>query len=125
MSAPTVGADSRWYQAAQNHSHGQIRVGAVTRDVLLETHDTMPDSEIDAAYRKKYGPAAGALTASPAAHAASARLLRLRVPWRLDRHAVDEDDPLTGRRVGARRHPDLHAVPHPTNAAATSGGRGG
>jgi hypothetical protein len=68
------GIRSRWYQAAQNHSHGQIRVGAVTRDVLLETHDTMPASEIDAAYRKKYGPAAGALTASPAARAATIRI---------------------------------------------------
>ncbi|MGR6974803.1 DUF2255 family protein [Streptomyces cynarae] len=63
------GVRSRWYQAAQKHSHGRIRVGAVTRDVLLATRDTMPDYEIDAAYRSKYGQAAGALVASPAAQA--------------------------------------------------------
>jgi hypothetical protein len=68
------GVRSRWYQAAQKHSHGQIRVGAVTRDVLLETRDTRPTSEIDAAYRNKYGQAAGVLAASPAAHAATIRI---------------------------------------------------
>ncbi|MEV6740330.1 DUF2255 family protein [Streptomyces sp. NPDC051104] len=68
------GVRSRWYQAAQKHSHGQIRVGAVTRDVLLETRDTRPAYEIDAAYRNKYGQAAGALVASPAAHAATIRI---------------------------------------------------
>ncbi|GAA3483097.1 DUF2255 family protein [Streptomyces yanii] len=68
------GVRSRWYQAAQKRSHGQIRVGAVTRDVLLETRDTSPASEIDAAYRNKYGQAAGPLAASPAAHAATIRI---------------------------------------------------
>jgi hypothetical protein len=60
------GVHSRWYQAAQKHSQGQIQVGTVTRDVLLETCDTGPASEIDAAYRNKYGQAAGALAARPA-----------------------------------------------------------
>ncbi|MET7544002.1 DUF2255 family protein [Streptomyces sp. NPDC005507] len=68
------GVRSRWYQAAQQHRHGQIRVGAVTRDVLLETPDTRPASEIDAAYRNKYGQAADALAASPTAHAATMRI---------------------------------------------------
>lgn len=68
------GVRSRWYQASQKHSHGQIRMGAVTRDVLLVTRDTGPAHEIDAAYRSKYGQAAGALVASPAAHAATIRI---------------------------------------------------
>ncbi|MGW3349237.1 DUF2255 family protein [Nonomuraea rubra] len=68
------GVRSRWYQAAQKERHGQIRMGAVTRDVLLETRDTTPASEIDAAYRSKYGQAAGALAATPAAHAATIRI---------------------------------------------------
>ncbi|MFE7330340.1 DUF2255 family protein [Streptomyces sp. NPDC057565] len=68
------GVRSRWYQAAQKRSHGQIRVGTVTRDVLLETCDTSPASEIDTAYRNKYGQAAGPLAASPAAHAATIRI---------------------------------------------------
>ncbi|MFE7392750.1 DUF2255 family protein [Streptomyces sp. NPDC057582] len=68
------GGRSRWYQAAQKHSHGQIRVGTVTRDVLLETRGTRPASEIDAAYRNKYGQAAGPLAASPAAHTATIRI---------------------------------------------------
>ncbi|MFJ9153507.1 DUF2255 family protein [Streptomyces sp. NPDC102270] len=68
------GVRSSWYQAAHKHSHGQIRVGAVTRDVLLETRDTRPASEIDAAYRNKYGQAAGALAASRRAHAATIRI---------------------------------------------------
>jgi hypothetical protein len=62
------------YPATEHRPHGQIRVGAVTRDVLLETRDTRPASEIDAAYRSKYGQAAGALAASPAAHAATIRI---------------------------------------------------
>ncbi|GGJ23054.1 DUF2255 family protein [Streptomyces brasiliensis] len=68
------GVRSRWYQAAQKHGHGQIRVGAVTRDVLLETCDSGPAFEIDAAYRNKYGQAAGALAASSAAYAATIRI---------------------------------------------------
>ncbi|MGW5275012.1 DUF2255 family protein [Streptomyces sp. NPDC004044] len=68
------GARSRWYQAAQKHGHGQIRVGALTRAVLLETRDTMPTAEIDAAYRNKYGRSAGALVASPTAYAATIRI---------------------------------------------------
>ncbi|MFF4213979.1 DUF2255 family protein [Streptomyces sp. NPDC001796] len=68
------GVRSRWYQAAQQHSHGQIRVGAVTHDVLLETRETGPACEIDAAYRNKYGQAAGALVVSPAAHVATIRI---------------------------------------------------
>ncbi|MEW2623301.1 DUF2255 family protein [Streptomyces sp. NPDC048106] len=68
------GVRSVWYQAAQRHSHGQIRVGAVTYDVLLETRDIRPASEIDAAYRNKYGQATGALAASLAAHAATIRI---------------------------------------------------
>jgi hypothetical protein len=68
------GVRSSWYQAAHKHSHGQIRVGAVARDVLLETRDTRPASEIDAAYRNKYGQAAGALAARAEAHAATIRI---------------------------------------------------
>ncbi|MFI6495475.1 DUF2255 family protein [Streptomyces sp. NPDC050564] len=64
------GVRSSWYQAAYKHRHGHIRVGAVTRDVLLETRDTRPASEIDAAYRNKYGKTAGAI----AAHAATIRI---------------------------------------------------
>jgi hypothetical protein len=68
------GVRSRWYEAAQRNSHGQIRVGAVTRDVLLETRDSGLACEIDAAYRNKYGPTVGALAVSPQARAATIRI---------------------------------------------------
>ncbi|WP_439376762.1 DUF2255 family protein [Amycolatopsis lexingtonensis] len=69
------GAGSRWYRAAREHGHGRIRLGNVTRDVVLETPVGEPAAEIDAAYRRKYGQAAGSLVASPAAHAATVRIV--------------------------------------------------
>ncbi|MBE1498660.1 hypothetical protein H4696_005760 [Amycolatopsis lexingtonensis] len=74
-SARTAGAGSRWYQAAREHGHGRIRLGNVTRDVALETPVDEPAAEIDAAYRRMYGQAAGSLVASPAAHAATVRIV--------------------------------------------------
>ncbi|ROO87158.1 uncharacterized protein DUF2255 [Actinocorallia herbida] len=68
------GVRSRWYQAAREHGRGRIRVGTVTRDVLLETGGAAPSAELDAAYRSRYGQEAGALVASPAAHAATIRI---------------------------------------------------
>ncbi|MEU3498987.1 DUF2255 family protein [Kitasatospora cineracea] len=65
------GPRSQWYRAAHEQGHGQIRVGAVTRDVFLHARASAPASEIDAAYREKYGQAADALVASPAARAAT------------------------------------------------------
>lgn len=72
------GTPSRWYQAARKHGHGRIRVGDVTRDVLLETLETCDTglaAEIDAAYRNKYGPMADTFVTSPAARAATIRII--------------------------------------------------
>lgn len=68
------GTSSRWYRAARKHGHGRIRVGDVTRDVLLETCDTGLAAEIDAAYRNKYGPMADTFVTGPAARAATVRI---------------------------------------------------
>ncbi|MFE7404305.1 DUF2255 family protein [Streptomyces sp. NPDC057557] len=65
---------SRWYRAAREHGHGRIRVGAVTRDVLLETRDIELPAGLDAAFRDKYGPVSDALVASPEARAATIRV---------------------------------------------------
>jgi len=68
------GVRSRWYQAAQGERHGQIRLGAVIRDVTLETQGFWPVSEIDSAYRSKYGQVIGSLVASPTAQAGTVRI---------------------------------------------------
>ncbi|MEU3254326.1 DUF2255 family protein [Streptomyces sp. NPDC006997] len=68
------GIRSRWYQAARDHGHGRVRVGAVTRDVLLTTGDGGPAHEIDAAYRSKYGRTADAFVTGPVARAATVRI---------------------------------------------------
>jgi hypothetical protein len=68
------GVRSRWYQAAQEHGHGRIRVGAVTRDVLLDGRVLSSADDIDAAYLAKYGQAASGIVASPTAHAATIRM---------------------------------------------------
>ncbi|MFF4353648.1 DUF2255 family protein [Streptomyces sp. NPDC001530] len=68
------GVRSRWYRAAQEHGHGRIQAGAVTRDVLLETGDLEPSAEIEAAFRGKYGRPADALVASAEARAATIRI---------------------------------------------------
>ncbi|WP_037855319.1 DUF2255 family protein [Streptomyces sp. NRRL S-340] len=68
------GVGSRWYQAAREHGRGRIRVGGITREVLLETGDPGPAPEIDAAYRAAYGAAAASLVVSPGARAATIRI---------------------------------------------------
>ncbi|WP_428957142.1 DUF2255 family protein [Streptomyces sp. cg35] len=68
------GVGSGWYRAAHEHGHGRIRVGTVTRDVLLRTDEAGPVAAIEAAYRAKYGSAASALVASTAARAATVRI---------------------------------------------------
>jgi hypothetical protein len=69
------GVRSRWYRAAREHGHGTIRVGAVSRDVLLTTGGGLePPAGLDAAFRAKYGEVADALVASPQARAATIRI---------------------------------------------------
>lgn len=68
------GVRSRWYGAAREHGHGSIRVGAVTRDVVLVTGGPEPSAGIEAAFRAKYGRVADALVASPEARAATIRI---------------------------------------------------
>ncbi|MER6981912.1 DUF2255 family protein [Streptomyces carpinensis] len=68
------GVRSRWYRAAREHGHGRIRLGSVTRDVLLTTHGLQPPAGLDAAFRDKYGPVADALVAGPEARAATIRI---------------------------------------------------
>ncbi|MFB7507730.1 MULTISPECIES: DUF2255 family protein [Streptomyces] len=68
------GVGSRWYRAAREHGHGRIRLGSVTRDVLLTTHGLELPAGLDTAFRDKYGPVADALVASPHARAATIRI---------------------------------------------------
>ncbi|MEE4545833.1 DUF2255 family protein [Streptomyces sp. V4-01] len=68
------GVRSRWYQAAREHGHGSIRLGPVARDVVLTTGDVEPPGGLEAAFGAKYGPAAAALVAGPAARAATIRI---------------------------------------------------
>ncbi|MFF5499875.1 DUF2255 family protein [Streptomyces aquilus] len=68
------GVRSRWYRAAREHGHGTIRVGAVSRDVLLATGDLHLPAGLDAAFRAKYGEVADALVANPRARAATIRI---------------------------------------------------
>ncbi|SEG92055.1 hypothetical protein SAMN05216223_12534 [Actinacidiphila yanglinensis] len=68
------GVRSRWYRAAQEDGRGTIRVGAVTRDVTLETRGLEPPAGVEAAFRAKYGELAEALVASPEARAATIRI---------------------------------------------------
>ncbi|MFI9834547.1 DUF2255 family protein [Streptomyces sp. NPDC051913] len=68
------GIRSRWYRAARELGHGTIRVGAVSRDVLLTTSGLDLPAGLDAAFRGKYGMIADALVASPEARAATIRI---------------------------------------------------
>lgn len=68
------GTQSRWYQAAQEHGHGRIRVGGVTREVVLTTRDLELPAGLEAAFRAKYGPVSDALIAVPKARAATIRI---------------------------------------------------
>jgi hypothetical protein len=68
------GVRSRWYRAAREHGRGTIRVGAVSREVLLTTGSLGPPAGLDAAFSGKYGPVADALVASPRAREATIRI---------------------------------------------------
>jgi hypothetical protein len=68
------GVRSRWYRAAREHGRGTVRVGAVSRDVLLTAGDVEPPAGLDAAFRAKYGAVADALVANPQARAATVRI---------------------------------------------------
>ncbi|MEU0945582.1 DUF2255 family protein [Streptomyces canus] len=68
------GVRSIWYRAAREHGLGTIRVGSVSRDVLLTTRGLEGSTVLDAAFRAKYGPVADALVRSPEARAATIRI---------------------------------------------------
>ncbi|MFF0478461.1 DUF2255 family protein [Streptomyces sp. NPDC004284] len=68
------GVRSRWYQAAQEHGHGRIRVDGVTHEVLLRAEGVEPSAEIDDAFRAKYGRVAGFLLCNADARAATIRI---------------------------------------------------
>jgi hypothetical protein len=76
------GVRSRWYRAAREHGHGTIRMGAVSRDVLLTAGDLEPPAGLDAAFRAKYGAVADALVESPQARAATIRIDPARLGFR-------------------------------------------
>ncbi|MER7539069.1 DUF2255 family protein [Streptomyces sp. NPDC097704] len=68
------GVRSRWYQAAQQHGHGRIRVDGVTHEVLLRTEGIEPSADIDDAFRAKYGQVASFLLGNADARAATIRI---------------------------------------------------
>ncbi|MEU6292533.1 DUF2255 family protein [Streptomyces sp. NPDC046988] len=68
------GTRSRWYQSAREHGHGRIRVGGVSREVVLTTRDLALPAGLDDAFRAKYGPVSDALIAVPQARAATIRV---------------------------------------------------
>lgn len=68
------GTRSRWYQAAHEHGHGRIRVGGVTREVVLTTRGLELPAGLEAAFRGKYGAVSDALIAVPEARAATIRI---------------------------------------------------
>jgi hypothetical protein len=68
------GADAAWFRGTQIRGEGRIESGGVTKDVVFTRVDTL-DTEIDAAYRAKYGnnSAVRAIT-SPVAAATTLRV---------------------------------------------------
>jgi hypothetical protein len=48
------GSDAAWFRGTQLRGLGRIESGGVSKDVVF-TRDDAKDSEIDAAYRAKYG----------------------------------------------------------------------
>ncbi|WP_344659488.1 DUF2255 family protein [Catenulispora subtropica] len=71
------GPASRWYQAARTHPRGRIRLGDVTRDVVLHTGEPGPAERaerIDQAFIGKYGAVAAGLVAADAAREATIRI---------------------------------------------------
>ncbi|WP_033222943.1 DUF2255 family protein [Kitasatospora phosalacinea] len=67
------GTTSQWYRAAREFGCGRVRVGAMDREVLLESGHHRRTVAIDAAYRAKYGAVAALLTGT-GAHAATLRI---------------------------------------------------
>ena len=49
------GQQSRWYQAAVRQRAGRIRAAGITKEVVFESVDGPINSQIDDAYRAKYG----------------------------------------------------------------------
>jgi len=72
------GRTSYWFQGVQDRHEGRISAGGVDKDVLFVEVDTL-ESEIDAAYRSKYGGRYPASvvdpTVRPEARAATLRLV--------------------------------------------------
>ncbi len=48
------GPSAAWYRGTQELGEGHIESGGISKDVTF-TNDDLKDSEIDAAYRAKYG----------------------------------------------------------------------
>ncbi|MFD6531003.1 DUF2255 family protein [Streptomyces sp. NPDC060184] len=68
------GAGSRWFRAAREHGHGRVRVDGGGFDVRFETDGLGPSSEIDNAYRAKYGRVAHSLVLGVRAQEATIRI---------------------------------------------------
>ncbi|HLS93829.1 MAG TPA: DUF2255 family protein [Microbacterium sp.] len=49
------GTDGAWYRQAQRTGRGRIASGGVTKDVTIADGSALDRSEVDAAYRAKFG----------------------------------------------------------------------
>lgn len=79
------GAEGSWYRGSQQRHKGHIKAGGVCKDVLLTAAaDSGLDSEIDAAYKEKYGYPSSPVDhiTSPQARATTMRLIPAQEPTR-------------------------------------------
>jgi hypothetical protein len=49
------GSSAAWYRPVAERHAGQLEAAGVSREVALEPAGSVPDDQIDAAYRSKYG----------------------------------------------------------------------
>jgi len=71
------GRDSAWFRGSQDTREGRIHGGGVERDVTFEPADPGLESEIDEAYRSKYGRYAGRILNSVLTPPAKSSTLKL------------------------------------------------
>jgi hypothetical protein len=76
------GAEGGWYRGSQQRHEGHIKAGGVSKDVQLTAADSGLDSDIDAAYKEKYGYPSSAVDhiTSSQARATTMRLVPVEEP---------------------------------------------
>ncbi len=76
------GAEGGWFRGSQQRHEGHIEAGGVSKDVQLTAADSGLDSDIDAAYKEKYGYPSSAVDhiTSPQARSTTIRLVPLEEP---------------------------------------------